>query len=305
MTLVWGKDVKQAALDLIRASRQYCWLDMYELSDPDILSALADARRRGIDTRVVVDATESHSQQTGVPALQKAGVPVASLRISHGISHIKLLVTDAGALMGGMNFGAHSWDNNDASVRVDHPNPSYRTVFLWDWSRARGGAGGKPALHDPVYVDGAIERQVVRAIEGAHSEIDMEAFDLSEWDVLDALTAAAKRGVAVQVLLDPGQSQNRKAASELRAAGATVRFYKPYGNEWMHAKILDVDGGSTFIIGSANFTHQAYTYNHEGDLVLHQVPAFHQALMQNLSAELARGTTQPVHRSYSDDEGAA
>jgi cardiolipin synthase len=305
MTLCWGPDIKNQALSLIRDSHRYCWLDIYELSDPDILSALADARRRGVDTRVVVDAQEQQSQTKAVPTLQREGVPVASLYIAHGISHIKMLVTDAGALMGGMNFGEHSWDNNDASVKFDQPDPSFWALFQWDWARAQHEPKERPSLRAPVVVDRDIQSDVVRAIQNARQEIDMEAFNLSDWDVIDALVAAAHRGVTVQVLLDPGQSQNRKTAARLRDAGVVVRFYRPYGNEWMHAKILDVDGGSTFIIGSANFTHQAYTYNHEGDLVLHDVPAFHRALVSNLSAELSRGTAQPVHRSGTDGEEAA
>jgi len=293
MTLVWGIDVKQAALSLIAHSQHVCDLDIYELSDPDILNALAAAHARGVNVRVIVDATEKHSQSVAVPSLTAAGVPVVSLHIHHGISHIKMLITDYSVLMGGMNFGAASWGNNDASVTMAGPQANFQALFAWDWSRAHGQPSAAPAVTMPLVYDANIGVEMVNAITAARSKVKLEAFDLSDHSVLDALTAACARGVQVQVLLDPGQSYNRKPATELRDAGATVRFYAPYGGEWMHAKILDVDDGRIFLIGSANFSHQAYTYNHEGDLRLQDVGHFDAALTENLSAQIARGTDYP------------
>jgi cardiolipin synthase len=307
MTLVWGHDVKNTALKMIQSSRSFCYADIYELSDPDILDALIEARRRGVDVRVVVDATEHHSQDVAVPELRQAGVPVASLRIHHGISHIKMLLTDGdsgGVLIGGMNFGEGSWDNNDGSVYLPNPNPSFRAVFNWDWRRAHGEPAAEPSVQEPLLNERLTQRHVVDAIQSATTSVRMEAFNLSDWDVLDALEAACRRGVAVEVLLDPHQTQNSRAATRLRRAGATVRFYKPYGNEWMHAKILDVDNGRIFIIGSANFSHQAYTYNHEGDVELHGFTAFDKALEENLSTQLSRGTDYPERSSHTTSDSS-
>ncbi|MCL6631530.1 MAG: phosphatidylserine/phosphatidylglycerophosphate/cardiolipin synthase family protein [Alicyclobacillus herbarius] len=296
-TLDWGKDVKDTALKMIRQSRHYCYLDIYELSDPDILQALVKAKRRHVDVRVVVDASESHSQEKAVPTLRHAGVPVESLRIHEGISHIKMLIADgnhAGVLIGGMNFGESSWENNDASVYLRDPNPSFLALFRWDWKRAEGIPAAAPKTQMPLITDREIEGQVVQAIQSARQLICLEAFDLTDDTVLNALSAAINRGVIVEVLLDPNQSYNRDAAEELRDAGATVRFYRPYGREWMHAKILDVDHGSTFIIGSANFSHQAYTYNHEGDLELHDMKRFDISFQADFSVQISRGTDYPV-----------
>jgi cardiolipin synthase A/B len=304
MTLAWGPDIKAQALSMIRGSARECDLDMYELSDPDVLTALADAHQRGVDVQVVVDATEKHSQDQALPALKHSGVPVESLRIHSGISHIKMLIVDgshAGVLIGGMNFGAKSWNNNDASVYLAHPNASYLAVFHWDWQRAGGNPAASPRVQSPFLNERSVEQQVVQAIQQAKSSVDMEAFNLSDWGVLDALKAACRRGVQVEILLDPMQSQNRKNAESLRAAGATVMFYQPYQSEWMHAKIVDTDDGKVFMIGSANFSHQAYTYNHEGDIELTNCPGFHQAFMKNLTLQIGRGADSPSRKTSSTE----
>lgn len=278
---------------MIQSSQHVCELDIYELSDPDILRALVAAHSRGVDVRVVVDGTESHSVKTAVPELGKYDVPVVEIHIPQGIDHLKMLITDGpngGVLIGGMNFGSGSWNNNDGSIYLPKPEGDFQSLFQWDWARAHNQPAEAPHLRLPLVTDREIQGQVVHAIESAHKDVSMEAFDLSDYDVINALVAAVRRGVTVEVLLDPGQYLNRKAATTLRDAGVTVRFYKPYEGEWMHAKMLDVDNGTTFVIGSANFSHQAYTYNHEGDLVLHNVSQFDHSLQQDLSIQIARGT---------------
>lgn len=299
MELVWGSDVKRAALNLIRHSKQDVYLDMYELSDPDIIAALDAAHQRGVDVRVVLDKTEKHSTETGYPDLRKDGVPVRQLSIKHGIDHLKMLVTDQGVLIGGMNFGSQSWANNDASVVIQHPNASFKALFLWDFRRAGGEAAEAPTAALPLVYDRAIQPAVLSAIQKAKKTIQMEAFDLSDRQVIDALQAAAERGVAEVILVDPTETYSRKAVSTLRDAGAMVRYYRPYHGELMHAKIIDVDHGATFIIGSANFSHQAYTYNHEADVVLHDVHAFDRSFRKNLQTEMGRGSDYPLKEKHS------
>ncbi len=297
ITLDWGTHVKDQALAMIEGSQKVCDLDIYELGDPDILHALEAAHNRGVGVRVIVDNTESHSQKTAVPDLQKSGVKVVSLHISRGIDHVKMLITDGnsgGVLIGGMNFGAGSWSNNDGSVYFEHPGTQFETLFRFDWQRAHGLPAAAMKLRLPLVTDNSIQTPVVQAIQRATKDISMEAFDLSDRTVINALVAAAKRGVQVEVLLDPNQYMNEKSSMTLRDAGVTFRFYRPYEQEWMHAKILDVDDGRTFIIGSANFSHQAYTYNHEADVVLGNVAEFDKSLQKDLSIQMARGTDYPM-----------
>ncbi|MFD1673445.1 phospholipase D-like domain-containing protein [Alicyclobacillus fodiniaquatilis] len=294
---VWGPEVKQAALQLIAHSHHEVYLEMYELSDPDIMSALAEAHKHKLDVRVVLDATESHSTETGFPTLQKDGVNVRQLSIKEGIDHVKMLVTDDGVLIGGMNFGDQSWKNNDASVVIMHPNASFKTMFLWDFARAGGQAVEAPTLQLPLVDDAHIQTAVLHAIQTARKTIDMEAFVLSDKQVVSALEAAVGRGVALNLLVDPTEYYNRASVDALRNAGAMVRYYRPYDGELMHAKIIDVDDGKTFIIGSANFSHQAYTYNHEADVVLQNVPQLDASFRDDLSTQMARGTDYPMKES--------
>lgn len=293
--LLWSGDIKQQALAMIHRSRRRVYVDIYECSDPDLLRALVAARRRGVEVRVVLDATEKHSEAIALPALVRAGIDVSPIAIKQGIDHVKMIIADSDVLIGGMNFGADSWQNHDASVYLPGQADAFLPMFLWDAARAHGEVAEAPEDRPPLISDRDIGPSVLRAIRGARREIDIEAFNLTDEEVLNALYGAIDRGVAVNVLVDPSQFRNRSAVEALREAGALIRYYRPYGDELLHAKILDVDHGDLFIIGSANFTHQAFTYNHEADVELTRVPAFSGAFEADLHEQLARGTSYPTH----------
>ena len=292
-TLLWGPEIKPEALAMIAASTVYCHLTMYELSDQDILDALAQAEQRGVDVEVVLDASEPHSQSVGYPYLKAHHVKVRLLSIPGGISHIKSLVvqTPQGlqALLGGMNFGSFSWSNHDASVFVHHANTSFEGLFEQDYARAGGDPHPQIAFAPPLIYDTQIEPAMLQAISEARSSIDIEAFAFTSRTLIDALAAAVSRGVKVTVLLDHKEPYNRRTAARLITAGAEVRYYVPYQGEYLHAKILSVDNGRVLFVGSANFSYHGFAVNHEGDLELDQAPQLAASVDNDVQNQMARG----------------
>ena len=122
-----------------------------------------------------------------------------------------------------------------------------------------------------ILTEGEILRALLRNLEGtrAGDSVDIAMFYLSERDVIQALLAAAKRGVAVRVILDPNKDAfgrekngipNRSVASELAAAsdGAIgIRWYRTHGEQF-HAKLVTVRTATEFwfTLGSANLTRR-------------------------------------------------
>lgn len=280
---------------MIRHSQEFCHLSMYELSDPDILQALAQAQARGVDVEVVVDATEPHTLATGIPFMRSHGIKWRELKISGGISHIKSLITEdrqgVHALMGGMNYGAYSWENHDASVYFSHATLGFETLFQQDYQRAGGFPESPTPVGEPVVYDQSIEPALLRAVSDATSSISIEAFAFTSRPLIAALESAMSRGVTVDVLLDPKQTYNRKTASTLAAAGAHVAFYAPYQGEYLHAKVVSIDHGRYVFVGSANFSYHGFFVNHEGDVELLNALPFGQAIDGDMQQQLARGVS--------------
>jgi phosphatidylserine/phosphatidylglycerophosphate/cardiolipin synthase-like enzyme len=112
----------------------------------------------------------------------------------------------------------------------------------------------------------------MKLFEGAQKTIDIEQFYLSTWphepmdDVIDALGAAAKRGVRVRLLLDAGMVRTypRAADSLAKVPGFAVRLvdYRRIAGGVQHAKFFLVDGETVFL-GSQNFDWRALKHIHE------------------------------------------
>jgi len=146
-----------------------------------------------------------------------------------------------------------------------------------DWP-AQAGLPTDGALPHPensaqvqVLTEGEIGAAIVRNVAGTRvgDSIDVAMFYLSEREIVRALIAAAKRGVAVRVLLDPNKDAfgrtkngipNRSVATELAAAsdGAIkVRWFRTHGEQF-HTKLLAMRTATEFwfTLGSANLTRR-------------------------------------------------
>ena len=108
-------------------------------------------------------------------------------------------------------------------------------------------------------------------ISRARQRIDMAAYVLTDRRVIEALEAAARRGVRVRIYLDPDQPGGRAAlatrfAQLLRAGNVEARI-KAGGQDLMHLKAYQVDG-HYLRSGSANFSFSGETRQDNDILVV-------------------------------------
>ncbi len=99
-------------------------------------------------------------------------------------------------------------------------------------------------------------KPVIEAIEGASRSLRVKMFVLSEPSLLNALTAATRRGVQTRVLLNPyrrgGEQENEASRRALARAGVNVKDANP-AFDVTHEKSMVVDDEIAFV-GSFNWT---------------------------------------------------
>jgi phosphatidylserine/phosphatidylglycerophosphate/cardiolipin synthase-like enzyme len=112
---------------------------------------------------------------------------------------------------------------------------------------------------------------VATLIRNATRSIDLTIYELNDHAVESALIAAARRGVAVRVLLSAGYggaqpaSANRTAYAALRAGGVSVHWSPGYF-ALVHQKTLVIDG-ATALIMSFNLAEQYYATGRDFGIV--------------------------------------
>lgn len=105
----------------------------YELTAPTFLSAFADARDRGADVELVLDARQTAACRTLAPL----GVTVL-LDGAHAIAHEKAIVLDRKTVIGGsynLSIAAEHRNAEDMTIRT---NRALATAFLNNYETHRG-----------------------------------------------------------------------------------------------------------------------------------------------------------------------
>ena len=101
-----------------------------------------------------------------------------------------------------------------------------------------------------------LERIDIAQIATARQTIDFAAFVLTDWAIMDALRAAAQRGVGVRLLLDGSQFERNGRPQALKALFAepnVLARVRPSTPDIMHLKAYAIDG-RLLRTGSANFS---------------------------------------------------
>ena len=257
--------------DLIRSARHRVLVEMYELGRADVVRALGAARDRGVDVRVITDPTVQASRASAA-RLSALGVSARAYPVDdsrHQIDHVKLLIADAEAAVGGMNWGAHSDRNHDyvLETRIAAEVDRVTRIFGQDWGLAGGhpsplaaalGAVAQTAPGDE------IRHMLGAALARARHRVLAEVYTLTDAAVVAELVMAHRRGADVRVVLDPNQAYNLHAAAMLLVGGVSVRWYPVPRGVLLHAKIGLFDG--VLVLGSANWTISGLGVNHELDI---------------------------------------
>jgi len=277
---------------LIASSRARVLVEMYELSRPDIIRALGDAVGRGVAVRVITDPTVLASRQS-TAILDTLRVPERVYPVDdgrHQIDHVKLLIVDGVAAVGGMNWGKHSYRNHDYVLETHVPVDVDRLarIFEQDWSLAGGRPSPLPAAAGEVgqtapgqEIRSMLESALIHATRRALAEV----YTLTDPEVMAELVEAHRRGAMVRVLLDPNQPYNLHAYVVLKAGGVEVRWYPIPRGALLHAKIGLFD--RELVLGSANWTLSGLGVNHELDIETGD-PAAVAAYQARFAADWAR-----------------
>ena len=256
---------------LIGSARVRVLVEMYELGRQDVLVRLGEAVGRGVRVRVITDPTVGESRRSAA-VLDSLGVPQRAYPIDdgrHQIDHVKLLIVDEEAAVGGMNWGKHSDQNHDYVLETKVAIDVARLVriFEQDWSIAEGQPSPLASVVGDVAqtAPGAeIRSMLEKALVHAVRHVLAEMYTLTDPEVIAQLVEAHRRGVTVRVLLDPNQAYNLHGYAVLRAGGVDVRWYPVPRGTLLHAKVGLFD--AELVVGSANWTLSGLGVNHELDI---------------------------------------
>ena len=254
----------------IQSAQTSVWVEVYLLTDRNVIYALEDAAQRGVDVRVLLElnpyGSGTTSPQQTLQQLQSAGVKAEGADPAYHYTHEKAIIVDGATLLiltanlTKSGLGGSSYAENREYGVVDTSAADVReasAIFQADWQRQT------PTLSDPHLVVSPVNarQRLLAFINGARSTLLVEDEEMYDTQSENALIAAAQRGVHVEVVLpQPSGSAGADAdVSRLAHGGVYVRYISIV---YMHAKMMVADGQQGFV-GSENFSATSLDDNRE------------------------------------------
>jgi phosphatidylserine/phosphatidylglycerophosphate/cardiolipin synthase-like enzyme len=135
-----------------------------------------------------------------------------------------------------------------------------------------------------------LEHIDVALIDRAEREIDMAAYVLTDWPVMQALTRAADRGVHIRIYLDGAQLAEREPAKVFddlaETPGVEIRI-KHNARDPMHLKTYQIDG-KLLRTGAANFSASGLK-RQDNNLIVIESAGAAASFKRNFDARFASG----------------
>ena len=297
-------------LEAIRSAQHHIHLEFYiwqqDRAGTMVRDALADAARRGVEIRIMLDEIGSLTtwRRFFRPVLDAGGhftwfrtfAPLRGRFHLNLRNHRKLVVIDGiVAMTGGMNIGTEYWGATnglppyrDLQVRLRGPVVrQLAEVFAQDWHFATGERLTRTEFYPPACAEGTVGIQIVPG--GPDNEVNevqlsmlaivgraqesirlMTPYFVPEPPLLIALQLAAMRGVDVQLLV-PRKCDHWYLTQVTRSYYQDllphgIRIFE-YRPRLLHAKAAVVDGRFT-MLGSANLDVRSLKINFELNVLL-------------------------------------
>jgi phosphatidylserine/phosphatidylglycerophosphate/cardiolipin synthase-like enzyme len=257
---------------LLAGARHSLDLSIYELADPTAEAIVARDAQRGVAVRVVLDRRlEGRNDAAAAAYLRAHGAVVHWASSRFFVSHEKAFVVDRRvAVVMSLNLTSRYYPTTRDVAVVDRDPADVRaveSVFSADFADRPVRA---PTGDDLVWSPDRSEPDVLALIDGARHSLLVESEELSAAPVIDALVAAARRGVAVGVVMtdDPEWHAGFDA---IRGAGGRVWVLHGESPLYIHAKLLVADAGTPTaraLVGSQNLSTTSLTRDRELGIVL-------------------------------------
>ncbi len=273
--------------DFMKTATKTLDMTMYELDDPMVTTILTGLASAGVKVRVILDQNlEMKENTTAYDALEAGGVDVHWANPTYSATHQKTVTIDGttSAVMT-LNLDPYYYSTTrDFAVVTSDPKDvaAIETTFAADLTNS---AVTPPTGDGLVWSPTNAESAIVAVIAGAKKTLITENEEMSDSEVIGALTAAASRGVKVEVAMTNSKDWTSDF-TELAAAGVSVATYPSNASIYIHAKVIVADYGTSdaqAFVGSENYSETSLTKNRELGIITTQA-----AVLTGLNATLTK-----------------
>jgi cardiolipin synthase A/B len=278
---------------LMKNARHSINVTMYEFSDSTAEGDLAAAAKRGVRVQVILDQRESSTNQAAYKYFSAHDIKVVWSSSAFQYTHQKTMTVDGSesVIMTANLTSQYYATSRDFLVTDTNPSDvaAIAAVFNADLAhRSITPGDGADLVWSPTDSQG----KLLGLINGATKSLRIYSEEMGDTVVENALIAAAKRGVDVQVCGENEDGEYNSAFAKLTRAGVHISYYDSPSGFYIHGKVIEADFGTSHakvFIGSENFSSTSLNKNRELGLITSS-PAILSAIASTFAGDFQRGT---------------
>lgn len=132
------KTVENALVPLINSAQNYIYLPVFVITHNSMTDALIKAHNRGVEVKIILDATATRTTHSTHSVLRNAGIPLKTENYAGKIHNKSMIIDDKYIVTGSMNFSNSGENKNDENcVIIENPELAkfYKGWFIFIWNK--------------------------------------------------------------------------------------------------------------------------------------------------------------------------
>lgn len=130
--------ITDKVLDYVNHAKKYIYMPVFVITHKPLEAALLKAKARGVDVKLIVDATNVYAAKSSVKTLRSNGIPVKVENYAGKLHSKSIIIDDEYILAGSMNFSRSGESRNDENILIIK-NPRlavfYKDFFNYLWAK--------------------------------------------------------------------------------------------------------------------------------------------------------------------------
>ena len=132
------KIITNNVLPLIQNAKKYVYIPTFIITYDELANELINAKKRGVDVKLIIDATNVYSRKSKIKELRGAGVPVKVENYAGKMHSKSIIIDDEYIVAGSMNFTNSGENKNDENVLIIENKTLaryYKGFFEYLWKK--------------------------------------------------------------------------------------------------------------------------------------------------------------------------
>lgn len=130
------KAITEKIIPLINEAQKYIYMPVFLITHQELCRSLTNAKNRGVDVKIIIDATNAHGNYSKHKILRQEGIKVKTENYAGKMHSKSIIIDDLYTIIGSMNFSQSGDNKNDENVLIiKNPDVAvfYKKFFQYLW----------------------------------------------------------------------------------------------------------------------------------------------------------------------------